>query len=867
MFPFDKILGKDKFEGMDIVVCGHSLGGAIASIVAIKLFIGLKRLLHERSVKCITFGAPLIGDRKLQECVAEHMSPYIHHFVCNNDPVPNILRYKQSVSQILQDITTHLGMQNLGDTSRKPLLDKKDKFREFFERISTLMPVLKAAVNVVSLVNPDSSNVKTFQNLCNVIDDVTTAIKDNTDVYIPIGNFHFLDERVNEKEFFSCNRLKELEEYMQEEYQQNASKRSMNAHALSYYTELFRKNGNLPFGGYPYQVVIGGPDALNKNQHCNRMIKFEHPFSPSIDSVELIKPIGEESTLNLSFTGKNIYDVVLECCEFDFNFPFAEKKENVRIKKLPPTDENIERLVIQDEMKDSPITISDHGIKIKLATQFGECDEILRHENVRNTVVQSVHQIAANDSVSLVVRSAIQRGMALKKIKMECGLSSSEQIIDEIIQLGTVALGEDEMRKKETEIFQEYAKKFNSVFSNEESYQKIKDFSDKIEEYISSALRIEAERPVIEKIWIGFSIGAGLLLTAFIAGPTLLVIGSNLTAEVMASGLAYAGVAVTEGAKVLLNLLTKEQILESNYKSVLNFIVQELFEAQRKPLSATTETEITDLLYRDEIFYMEKALIKLAPKGRLISFENCSIDESTKESKKEVIKRITAIKCIHRIREILSQQCFIGVVGLQDAGKTTLVKKIWNVGGKSSYFNHTTVPMLYQITKKLLVVDFPGSNSLDNHAKTFSICGAMNNMIIVLIPFSGDVSEIYSQEIAKVFGVMKGSDSTKVILCINKCGSYLKELKKYFISADHMKEDFIDKLNEQYKRNEQAIFLEKSNIFLTDWKLEDKKESAAFGIVGEEEIKDIIKDYLVHYGIYKSNEIDELQRCISFCSI
>ena len=295
--------------------------------------------------------------------------------------------------------------------------------------------------------------------------------------------------------------------------------------------------------------------------------------------------------------------------------------------------------------------------------------------------------------------------------------------------------------------------------------------------------------------------------------------------------------------------------------------MQELFEAQRKSLSATTETEITDLLYRDEIFYMEKALIKLAPKGRLISFENCSIDESTKESKKEVIKRITAIKCIHRIREILSQQCFIGVVGLQDAGKTTLVKKIWNVGGKSSYFNHTTVPMLYQITKKLLVVDFPGSNSLDNHAKTFSICGAMNNMIIVLIPFSGDVSEIYSQEIVKVFGVMKGSDSTKVILCINKCGSYLKELKKYFISADHMKEDFIDKLNEHYKRNEQAIFLEKSNIFLTDWKLEDKKESAAFGIVGEEEIKDIIKDYLVHYGIYKSNETNELQRCISFCSI
>ena len=53
----------------------------------------------------------------------------------------------------------------------------------------------------------------------------------------------------------------------------------------------------------------------------------------------------------------------------------------------------------------------------------------------------------------------------------------------------------------------------------------------------------------------------------------------------------------------------------------------------------------------------------------------------------------------------------------------------------------------------------------------------MNNMIIVVIPFSGDVSEIHSQEIAKVFGDMKGSNPTKVILCINKCGSCLEELK------------------------------------------------------------------------------------------
>ena len=58
------------------------------------------------------------------------------------------------------------------------------------------------------------------------------------------------------------------------------------------------------------------------------------------------------------------------------------------------------------------------------------------------------------------------------------------------------------------------------------------------------------------------------------------------------------------------------------------------------------------------------------------------------------------------------------------------------------------------------------SYSLDYHAKTFSICGAMNNLLIVVIPYTGDVSEVASREIAKVFGVMAGSDSTQVCHCI-----------------------------------------------------------------------------------------------------
>ena len=89
--------------------------------------------------------------------------------------------------------------------------------------------------------------------------------------------------------------------------------------------------------------------------------------------------------------------------------------------------------------------------------------------------------------------------------------------------------------------------------------------------------------------------------------------------------------------------------------------------------------------------------------------------------------------------------------------------QIWGIGGKTGFFTHTDVPMMYEINKKVFVIDFPGSNSLDYHAKTFSICGAMNNLIIVVIPFTGDVNQLVSEELARVFSVIKGSDATKVI--------------------------------------------------------------------------------------------------------
>jgi len=189
--------------------------------------------------------------------------------------------------------------------------------------------------------------------------------------------------------------------------------------------------------------------------------------------------------------------------------------------------------------------------------------------------------------------------------------------------------------------------------------------------------------------------------------------------------------------------------------------------------------EVSDLRDDDSIYSTEKALLLMFDKERGIeNFRGSGIEKSTEESKESILRRIACIEAVHRIRCILVKECFIGLVGLQDSGKTTLLNKVWGLHGSTGLFAHTDVPVMHRITNKVNVIDFPGSNSLDYHAKTFSICGAMNNLIVVILPFTGDVSALVSEEVAKVFQVMAGSSSSRVILCINKCGLYLNKLKE-----------------------------------------------------------------------------------------
>ena len=386
-----------------------------------------------------------------------------------------------------------------------------------------------------------------------------------------------------------------------------------------------------------------------------------------------------------------------------------------------------------------------------------------------------------------------------------------------------------------------------------------------MQDFLRAPLSVYSERSIGKMVGIGVAatvIGGAF---AYVAGPGLVVVGALEAASTSAAATAGAFGLVTGG--VATDRIWKERMVDENYEQVLKFVTAEFFKRLQQEVNLAPENEelkkkmrdVSDLLEDGSTFNVEKAMLLMYdPEAKLNNFSHCDLDKCIEASKKEVLKRIECISAVHQIRGHLAKQCYVGIVGVQDAGKTTLLNKLWSVGGSGiGHFRHTDMPTVYELNDpRVLIVDFPGSNSLDYHADTFSICGAMNNLIIVVIPYTGDISRLIGSEVANVFEVMAGSESAEIILCVNKCGYELPDALKNELAQDHespieyLKQRFAARLHEFYDSKGTHYTVQQDRIFFTDWKVGDNEEMNALGICGAEAIKEEIKTYLIRNNIF-----------------
>ena len=117
--------------------------------------------------------------------------------------------------------------------------------------------------------------------------------------------------------------------------------------------------------------------------------------------------------------------------------------------------------------------------------------------------IPTVNQIAKHDSVTLLIRKALQRGMAFAQIRRTSGIGSgalyNERIIQEIKELAIIALDGKDLEDM-NKLFNDNSHHIQFVLSNQDEFRKVNEFCDKIEHFLKSPMRIEAEKSVAKKV-------------------------------------------------------------------------------------------------------------------------------------------------------------------------------------------------------------------------------------------------------------------------------------------------------------------------------------------------------------------------------
>lgn len=900
-FPIQKILNDSYILSKNIIFCGHSLGGAVATLAAIMTMIELKAQPNTndngcRWVKCITFGAPMVGDGVFKQfCQTNDLDRHIYNFVYDQDPIPRILSYSQLLSAMSAQLDNEIRKlsascstqeaENYFKEKRQTWINQKDQYVNILGKI---IPVVEPALELAGLALPNyAGTLLLAKGLSKIIHDVIVSTQnegtESQKVYTYLGNYMVLVQHDPRAPSFAQHYEETKIDLIMEMTLKHSLREAVQDvpifHAIANYEEIIDKwagcSGKFP-KTIPYPVMAFEHSTV---EYIPRRIEIVDTFKPEIISAELVRVHAHgKDYLRLRLTGRHLFEFIIEKCVFNFGYPFATNPAMFTSKKVFQTD-NIETLIFEEEFREDPC-VSDHGSTIKLVSKFGECEYLLRKEQIRNVKIPTLNEtLSDHESLAILIKRAIQRGMSMAYLTRihKPGKSTwkpnNERIIIEVKRLAAIAL-EKLDHDQLSDIFEDASSHNQFILSNAQEFEKVQRICEKIQIFLRSPLELTAEKTVLRKIGIGVAAFLGGVAFAYAAGPGLVVIGMMEATSMSAAGL--AGSFGFFGAGFMTNYFFTSSATDKNYEIVLSWLTMELMNKLQKQSARTqdpeelkTLQEVSDLREDGNLFNLERALLKMYdPEIGTGNFVGCDIGNCTVDSQNLAIKRIECIQAIHEIRRLMAEQCYIGIVGMQDAGKTTLINKIWGVGGKTGHFNHTMVPVIYEVHKKVSVVDFPGSTSLDYHAKTFSICGMMNNLILVVVPYTGDMNELIAREISQVFSVMAGSESSKVVLCINKSGYELPkalkdEMKEYQDPMAMLKTKFVTTLNQYYESQESNFKISEENILFTDWMVGDRPEMQAMGIVGIDGVKDEIRKYLLRQKIFNEENSAELETCFS----
>ena len=178
-----------------------------------------------------------------------------------------------------------------------------------------------------------------------------------------------------------------------------------------------------------------------------------------------------------------------------------------------------------------------------------------------------------------------------------------------------------------------------------------------------------------------------------VAGAAVAGAADEKVAKAIVVGVASAAIAVSEST---FDSFQNKTLKKANYLAILDYLIEQLKSRTERSVVESLES----LLTSEKVYKKEKALLMMFSddcEDLHDNFKGCQLEECIPESKDLLVQRILSVKQVHKIRDILANQCFIGIVGPQNAGKSSLIKYIWSCDVVVGQLKHTTETAAFQV--------------------------------------------------------------------------------------------------------------------------------------------------------------------------
>lgn len=399
--------------------------------------------------------------------------------------------------------------------------------------------------------------------------------------------------------------------------------------------------------------------------------------------------------------------------------------------------------------------------RVVLKTAFGAADPLVLEENTSNGPPTAVRRLLCKIMQTYVVHA----------IPPLCIIPSTERLneLDSIAQ----CVPNLENKKLPSTILRNIANRKDL----DKNIEEMNNVGNQVIEFLTRSFNIEYEDklPVI----VAGCLGGLALLTGLVLLPLSGIfyavggVAYMFTTGCLATGggVAAMAVAVYLGDNVL---------MVPEYLATLEYAIQEArCWAGERDLShlKRTEADLEALLvkevepHRHVLNEMMEKIIQ-NPKTKGINLLSSFFEGATSDSKAKLLRRMQIVaKTVHIYNTAVKDLVFVGVVGAEDAGKSTFIKKLLgeepgakvpNIG--NDVHTETVTPYQLNSSEKLWLVDFPGLNGTEAYADAFKQFTSLPSSCILFLDFKHDIKK----DQVKMYKKVEKDFGSKITVVFNR---------------------------------------------------------------------------------------------------